>query len=41
MIGLLRAEWLRLRRRKDIWFVCLAVLAAAWLAGRRPGPRGA
>jgi ABC-2 type transport system permease protein len=27
MIGLLRAEWLRLRKRRDIWLVALAIVA--------------
>jgi ABC-type transport system involved in multi-copper enzyme maturation permease subunit len=27
MIGLLRAEWLRLRKRRDIWLVALALVA--------------
>lgn len=27
MIGLLRAEWLRLRKRRDIWLVALAIAA--------------
>ena len=29
MIGLLRAEWLRLRKRRDIWLVALALVALA------------
>ncbi len=32
MSGLIRAEWLRLRRRKDLWFV-LAALAALTTIG--------
>lgn len=32
MTRLIRAEWLRLRRRKDVWFVCLALLALAVVA---------
>jgi ABC-type transport system involved in multi-copper enzyme maturation permease subunit len=36
MIGLLRAEWLRLRKRRDIWLVALALVALsipAYLSG--------
>ena len=32
MTRLIRAEWLRLRRRKDLWFVCLALLGLAVVA---------
>lgn len=32
MIGLLRAEWLRLRRRRDIWLVALALVGLAIVA---------
>lgn len=36
MIGLLRAEWLRLRKRRDIWLVALALVAlsiASYISG--------
>lgn len=32
MRRLIRAEWLRLRRRKDLWFVCMALLGLAIVA---------
>jgi len=32
MIGLLRAEWLRLRKRRDLWLVALALVALSMVA---------
>jgi len=32
MIGLLRAEWLRLRKRRDLWLVALALVALSIVA---------